>query len=331
MGFVIHLGAKTAAVRCGIRPRRGLSGAAAILARAEVTTGAVTVATNQMRREAAKRKLVRQRERQAAQARRRRQLTVIGSVAAVVVVLVGVVLFATLGQGSGAPAAAPTPAPEAAPTAAAETPAAIPTAVAPLPKRPAALPATVNCSFPADGQAARPVKPPAGGNVSTQGTVGVTLQTGDGPIGLTLDKALAPCTVDSFVSLAQQGYFDNTTCHRITTAPGLQVLQCGDPSGTGSGGPGYTIPDEVFPELKYGRGILAMANTGRPNSGGSQFFMIYGDGELPPQYTAFGSITPDGLQVLDTIAKRGSDGSLEPSPGGGKPVQPVTIEKATVA
>jgi peptidyl-prolyl cis-trans isomerase B (cyclophilin B) len=174
------------------------------------------------------------------------------------------------------------------------------------------------------------VKPPAGANVSAQGTVGVTLQTGDGAIGLTLDKALAPCTVDSFVSLAQQGYFDGTTCHRITTAPGLQVLQCGDPSGTGSGGPGYTVPDEYFPELKYGRGILAMANTGKPNTGGSQFFMIYGDGELPPQYTAFGSITPAGLQVIDTIAKRGSDGSLEPSPGGGKPVQPVTIEKATV-
>ena len=288
------------------------------------------MATNQMRREAAKRKLARQRERRAAQAKRRRQLTVIGSVVAVVVVLVGVVLFATLGQGSGTPAAAPTPTPDAAPTAAAQTPAAIPSAVAPLPERPTALPATVNCSFPASGQAARPVKPPAGTNVSAQGTVGVTLQTGDGPIGLTLDKALAPCTVDSFVSLATQGYFDNTTCHRITTAPGLQVLQCGDPTGAGTGGPGYTIPDEVFPELKYGRGILAMANTGQPNTGGSQFFMIYGDGELPPQYTAFGSITPDGLQVLDTIAKRGSDGSLEPSPGGGKPVQPVTIEKAVV-
>ena len=288
------------------------------------------MATNQMRREAAKRKLARQRERRAAQARRRRQLTVIGSVAAVVVVLVGVVLFATLGQGTPTPAAAPTPTPDAAPTAAAQIPAAIPTAVAPLPKRPTALPATVTCSFPAGGQAARPVKPPAGTNVSAQGTVGVTLQTGDGPIGLTLDKALAPCTVDSFVSLATQGYFDNTTCHRITTAPGLQLLQCGDPTGAGTGGPGYTIPDEVFPELKYGRGILAMANTGQPNSGGSQFFMIYGDGELPPQYTAFGSITPDGLQVLDTIAKRGSDGSLEPSPGGGKPVQPVTIEKAVV-
>ena len=290
----------------------------------------MAVATNQMRREAAKRKLARQRERRAVQARRRRQFTVVGSVVAVVVVVVGVVLFATLGRGSGTPAATPTPEAAPTPTAAPQTPAAIPSAVAPLPKRPTAFPAAVTCSFPAGGQAARPVKPPAGTNVSAQGTVGITLQTGDGPIPLTLDKALAPCTVDSFVSLATQGYFDNTTCHRITTAPGLQVLQCGDPTGTGTGGPGYTIPDEVFPELKYGRGILAMANTGQPNSGGSQFFMIYGDGELPPQYTAFGSITPAGLQVLDTIAKRGSDGSLDPSPGGGKPVQPVTIEKATV-
>jgi peptidyl-prolyl cis-trans isomerase B (cyclophilin B) len=296
----------------------------------------VAVATNQMRREAAKRKLARQRERQAEQAKRRRQLSVIGSVVAVVVVVVGVVLFATLG-GGGSPAtdaqATPTPDPGATPasTAAAQTPAAIPTAIAPLPKRPTPLPATVNCSFPAGGQAAKPVMPPPGTGVSAQGTVAVTLRTGDGAIPLSLDKALAPCTVDSFVSLARQGYFDNSTCHRITTAPGLQVLQCGDPTGTGTGGPGYTIPDEVFPELKYGRGILAMANTGQPNTGGSQFFMIYGDGELPPQYTAFGSISPAGLQVLDTIAKRGSDGSLDPSPGGGKPIQPVTIQKATVA
>jgi peptidyl-prolyl cis-trans isomerase B (cyclophilin B) len=224
-----------------------LSGGAAILAQAQVTTGAVTVATNQMRREAAKRKLARQQERRAAQARRRRQMTVIGSVAAVVVVLVGVVLFATLGQGSSTPAAAPTPHPRSRPARRGRDPAAIPTAVAPLPKRPTALPATVNCSFPADGQAARPVKPPAGANVSAQGTVGVTLQTGDGAIGLTLDKALAPCTVDSFVSLAQQGYFDNTTCHRITTAPGLQVLQCGDPSGTGSAAPATRSPTSTSP------------------------------------------------------------------------------------
>ena len=139
------------------------------------------MATNQMRREAAKRKLARQRERQAAQARRRRQLTVIGSVAAVVVVLVGVVLFATLGQGTGTPRRPrPRPRPKPRRRPPPQTPAAIPTAAAPLPKRPTALPATVNCSFPASGQAARPVKPPAGTNVSAQGTVGVTLQTGDG-------------------------------------------------------------------------------------------------------------------------------------------------------
>jgi peptidyl-prolyl cis-trans isomerase B (cyclophilin B) len=299
----------------------------------------VVVATNQMRREAAKRKLARQQERRAAQAKRRRQVSVIGSIVAVVVIVVGIIVFASLNRGA-APAAdaAATPTPDAAatptaaaPTGTAQTPAAIPTVAAPLPKRPTPLPASVSCSFPASGQAAKPVTPPPVGNVSAQGTVAVTLQTGDGPIPMTLDKALAPCTVDSFVSLTKQGYFDNSTCHRITTAPGLQVLQCGDPTGTGTGGPGYTIPDEVFPELKYGRGILAMANTGQPNTGGSQFFMIYGDGELPPQYTAFGSIDPAGLQVIDTIAKRGSDGSLDPSPGGGKPIQPVTIEKATVS
>jgi len=200
---------------------------------------------------------------------------------------------------------------------------------------PFAPPATLgsNCQYPATTEAAsKPAKPPRNGRIPTDpALVSATLRTNRGAIGLQLENGRTPCTVNNFTSLAQQGFFDNTTCHRITTAPGLQVLQCGDPSGTGSGGPGYTIPDEVFPELKYGRGILAMANTGQPNSGGSQFFMIYGDGELPPQYTAFGSITPDGLQVRDTIAKRGSDGSLEPSPGGGKPVQPVTIEKATVA
>jgi peptidyl-prolyl cis-trans isomerase B (cyclophilin B) len=159
----------------------------------------------------------------------------------------------------------------------------------------------------------------------------VTLQTSAGAIGLTLDRALAPCTVNSFLSLAQQGFYTNTPCHRLVTNPGLQVLQCGDPTGSGSGGPGYTIPDEVFPELTYGRGLVAMANTGQPNSGGSQFFLIYGQAQLPPQYTVFATISPDGLKVLDQIAKAGDDGSLEPSPGGGKPNQPVTITAVQAA
>jgi peptidyl-prolyl cis-trans isomerase B (cyclophilin B) len=103
------------------------------------------------------------------------------------------------------------------------------------------------------------------------------------------------------------------------------VLQCGDPTGTGMGGPGYTIPDEVFPELAYGRGILAMAKTPDPNSGGSQFFMVYGTADLPPEYTAFGTISPEGLDVVDAIARAGSTPE-----GDGAPTQPVTIDTATV-
>jgi peptidyl-prolyl cis-trans isomerase B (cyclophilin B) len=174
------------------------------------------------------------------------------------------------------------------------------------------------------------VKPPLAGSTSARGTVPVTMQTSAGAIGLTLDRALAPCTVNSFVSLAQQGFYANSPCHRLVTNPGLQVLQCGDPTGSGAGGPGYTIPDEVFPQLSYGRGLVAMANTGQPDSGGSQFFLIYGQTQLPPQYTVFASISPTGLEVLDQIAKAGDDGSLEPSPGGGKPNQPVTITSVDV-
>lgn len=289
------------------------------------------MATNQMRREAAKRKLARQQERRVQQTKRRRQIAVITSVAVVVVVVVGVVLLTTLPRGSAAPAANDAAAPTSAAAAAAKTPVSIPTAVVPLPTRPTPFPATVSCGYPASGEAAKPVKAPGGTGISAQGTVATTLQTSAGAVPLTLDRALAPCTVNSFVSLAQQGYFNNTPCHRLTTDAGLQVLQCGDPTGQGSGGPGYTIPDEVFPELTYGRGLLAMANTGQPNSGGSQFFIIYGDGQLPPQYTVFGSISAAGLQVVDAIAKRGQDGSLDPSPGGGKPVEPVTIQTATVS
>jgi peptidyl-prolyl cis-trans isomerase B (cyclophilin B) len=287
------------------------------------------VATNQMRREAAKRKLARQQERRAARARRRRQLTVISSAAAVVVVVGAVVALTMLSSGSNTPPAADAAAtPSAAP--AAETPPSIPTALAAVPQRATPLPATVSCAYPAQGHAAKPVKAPPTADVSARGTVGLTLRTSAGAIPLTLDRDLAPCTVNSMVSLAQQGYFDGTSCHRLTTQPGLQVLQCGDPSGSGTGGPGYTIPDEVAPGTTYGRGLLAMANTGQRNTGGSQFFMIYGDAQLPPQYTVFGTIGAPGLQVLDTVAKKGDDGSMNSSAGGGKPVEPVTITKAQV-
>lgn len=295
-------------------------------------------ATNEMRREAAKRKLAGQQERREQQAKRRRTVAVVTSAAVVVVVVVGVVLLSTLG-GSGEatdPAAAPPSEGAAATTgpdtgAAAVTPESIPTAVTPLPVRSTPLPPTATCTYPTDGQPpAKAAQPPAGADISAEGTVAVTLTTSAGAIPLTLDRALAPCTVNSFLSLAQQAYFDGSPCHRLTTSPGLQVLQCGDPTGTGTGGPGYTIPDEVFPELTYGRGILAMAKTAAPNSGGSQFFMVYGDGQLPPEYTAFGSISPEGLRVVDAVATAGHDGSFDAQAGGGAPVRPVTIQTATV-
>lgn len=282
-----------------------------------------------MRREAAKRKLERQQQRRIEQAHKRKRNVVITVVAVVAAVAVVAVVFALLPSGSGEPAPPP--------AAQAVTPASIPTEIAPMPKRAEALPASVSCTYGPDPQgqaAARPVEPPPATGVSTQGTATLTLQTTDGAIPMTLDRALAPCTVNSMISLAQQGYFDNTTCHRLTTAPGLQVLQCGDPTGEGTGGPGYTTPDELVPGTKYGRGMLAMANTGAPDSGGSQFFIVYGDGsalDSRPTYTVFGSVGAEGLRVVDEIARRGHDGSLDPSPGGGKPVTPVTIEKAVVS
>ncbi len=179
------------------------------------------------------------------------------------------------------------------------------------------------CDFTASPQAAaRNVHPPENPNPPSTGTVPLTLDTSVGAIGLTLDRAQAPCTVESMVSLAQQNYFDDTPCHRLTTQ-GIYVLQCGDPTGTGSGGPGYTVPDEFPQDLApaegmgsgtdvYPRGTVAMANTGRAHSGGSQFFLVYKDSPLPPEYTVFGTIDEAGLAVLDEVAAAGT----KPGPGG---------------
>lgn len=134
-----------------------------------------------------------------------------------------------------------------------------------------------------------------------------------------------PCTVASFASLAAQNYFDATECHRVTTA-GIFVLQCGDPTATGKGGPGYTIPDEVDGSETYPAGTVAMANTGAPDSGGSQFFLVYEDSQLSPNYTVFGSIDDAGLTVLREIGARGVAG------GGtdGQPAETVTISEVTL-
>ncbi|MDQ1541599.1 MAG: peptidyl-prolyl cis-trans isomerase [Actinomycetota bacterium] len=146
--------------------------------------------------------------------------------------------------------------------------------------------------------------------------------TNCGTIVVSLNGTSAPVTVNSFAFLSSKGFFSDTPCHRLTTA-GIFVLQCGDPTGTGTGGPGYTIPDENLKGAKYPAGTLAMANTGQPHSGGSQFFFVYARTKLPPQYTPFGRVT-SGLDVLTRIAKAGTDNAN--GSGDGHPKQPVVIE-----
>ncbi|WP_436971006.1 peptidylprolyl isomerase [Micromonospora coxensis] len=210
---------------------------------------------------------------------------------------------------------------------------------------PAAPPTTKGpCAYTAtpDDPAARPVSlPPDPRRTPDRGTVRVTLHTNQGPIGLTLDREQAPCTVQSFLHLARHRFYDRTNCHRLTAYATLKVLQCGDPSGTGSGGPGYRYADELPTDLPpaptdptgvrrlYARGTLAMANAG-PDTNGSQFFLVQADSALRPNYTVFGSVDEAGLATLDRIAAAGIAPTPEnPAPVDGAPAQPVEICKAS--
>jgi peptidyl-prolyl cis-trans isomerase B (cyclophilin B) len=168
----------------------------------------------------------------------------------------------------------------------------------------------------------------------------LTLTTSAGEITIELDAEQAPCTVRSMAFLAEEGFYDGTSCHRLTASQGLKVLQCGDPNGDGTGGPGYTIPDELDSTsgltpsadgqtVVYGRGIAAMANAG-PDTGGSQFFLVYGDSTIPPSYTVFGTVDPAGLATLDQIAAGGIVPG-EYGPEDGTPATPVGITKAQVS
>ncbi|MEU0196014.1 peptidylprolyl isomerase [Streptomyces afghaniensis] len=166
------------------------------------------------------------------------------------------------------------------------------------------------------------------------------LDTTCGEINIALKASAAPHTVNSFNFLAGKGYFDHSKCHRLTNQ-GIYVLQCGDPQGTGMGGPGYTIPDENLKDksLKggvYPAGTVAMANQynaqtkqGR-NSGGSQFFLVYQDSQLPPDYTPFGTVSEAGMKVLKKIATAGAQ-APDPQTGNTAPNATVVINKATVA
>jgi peptidyl-prolyl cis-trans isomerase B (cyclophilin B) len=157
----------------------------------------------------------------------------------------------------------------------------------------------------------------------------LVLDTDHGAITIALDTEKAPNNSNSLAFLAGQGYFDDTQCHRLTTQ-GIFVLQCGDRTGTGSGGPGYTTADENLPKggkNNYPKGTVAMAE---PSGGdaGSQFFLVYQDTTLPPDYTIVGQITK-GRDVVQTIADAGvaKDSS---NPTDGAPADPITITSAQI-
>ncbi|MGW5237905.1 peptidylprolyl isomerase [Monashia sp. NPDC004114] len=156
-----------------------------------------------------------------------------------------------------------------------------------------------------------------------------TVKTTCGDITFELDGTKAPQTVASFLNLAKNGYWAPSPCHRVTTE-GIYVLQCGDPTGTGSGGPGYTFGIENAPkDGKYPTGSLAMARTSDPNSNGGQFFITYKETQLPTDgggYTIFGKVTK-GLDIVEKIA---ANKALPPSPQDGTPVSPISILSVSV-
>jgi peptidyl-prolyl cis-trans isomerase B (cyclophilin B) len=248
-----------------------------------------------------------------------RRWTVSG-LAAVIVLAVAVGVF-FLVRPSGGSASASSTSPSATPSA---TPSAAASSTPPAAAAPVAEPAS-HCAYPSSPPASKNVgTPPA--KPDTTAVYQATIHTNRGAVVINLLNSKATCTVNSFVYLAAKNYFSNTSCHRLTTS-GIFVLQCGDPTGTGSGGPGYKFNDENLTGAKYTAGTVAMANSGA-NTNGSQFFLVYQNSlSLPASYTPFGTIV-SGLNIIQNVAKAGSDNSN--GTGDGHPKEKVEIESVTI-
>jgi len=176
---------------------------------------------------------------------------------------------------------------------------------------------------------------------STVGTQDMTIDTNLGQIGVRVNLADTPCTAASFTHLAANGFFDGSKCHRLVAEENFKVLQCGDPSVTGkkwteldgTGGPSYRFMEENLPVDKrppYPAGVIAMANTGQPGSTGSQFFIVYGDSELGPDYTVLGTIT-EGMDIVEEVGAAGHDNAFAEQAGGGHPKKQVVIKTLTMS
>lgn len=212
-----------------------------------------------------------------------------------------------------------------------------------------AEPAT-HCTYTTKGVAAAAKKvsvPPTAPNYKAAYTAAI--HTNLGTININLLNSKATCTVNSFVHLATAGYFNASQCHRVTDTSGLYVLQCGDPfakastkltcaqtaGSPGTGGPGYEFGSENLPTgassattVTYKSGTVAMANSGAANSNGSQFFLVYKNSTLGPDYTPFGTIT-SGLDILQKVANAGTSCTYS-GPGDGAPKEKVIINSVTI-
>jgi len=240
----------------------------------------------------------------------------VGVLVVVAVVVAGVIALTHSGKSSAKALSSPSVTPSAS-ASVTPTPTPTPTEV----KEPA-----THCTYTPSPPAARNVGIPSA-TPDFKATYQATINTNRGAIVIDLLNSKATCTVNSFVFLAQKGFFNKTVCPRLVTT-GIFVLQCGDPTGKGTGGPGYEFESENLTGAKYTAGTLAMANSGTPNSNGSQFFIVYKNTPLPPSYTPFGTVT-SGLNILTAVAKEGVKPPLNPA-GGGQPKESVTIDSITI-
>ncbi|GIG59056.1 peptidylprolyl isomerase [Longispora fulva] len=200
--------------------------------------------------------------------------------------------------------------------------------------KPGATPSAGACNWLPEDKGGNPSlkdvgTPPAGEPHTGTRTMDITSNLGD--VSFELDVAHAPCASASFAYLAERKFFDNTKCHRLTTA-GISVLQCGDPSASGMGGPMYKFAEENLPTGKkpaYPAGTLAMAKTQAPNTTGSQFFIVYADTDLGADYTIVGKVTK-GLDIVKAVAAKGAKDKTGADATDGEPKQPFEIKTLTV-
>jgi peptidyl-prolyl cis-trans isomerase B (cyclophilin B) len=281
---------------------------------------------NERQRRQARERYRRQQEQRVVRQRQVRQRWLIGLSGVLVLALVGSLLAVFLPGGKPKKAAA----------AASKSPSASPTASATAVAEPAH-----HCSYTSATPVAKKVSlPPATPDYT--GSYQATINTNQGKFTFNLLNNKATCTVNSFVHLAEAGYFNNTQCHRLLTS-GIYVLQCGDPYATasaklncsttskiGTGTPGYDFASENLTGAKYPAGTVAMANEGSASTNGSQFFIVYKDSTsgLTASYTPFATVS-SGLGIVQNVAKGGYSCQYAQA-GGGVPKKKVIIDSVTI-